>query len=204
MLYLAKLITAVLFTGSFVVAYTEHSKEHSEHNHYSGFEPYGCKVTVNGHPEGVTEGTTVMISWITQDGAFDGKNKDTTLELNLLKGNYVAYQFEGPIKTNMDNEVCDTLWYVNKTLPVGDDYFLQLKSSKVMDCKSSFFSIKAFSGDNSAQSLLHEGVPMVVPAAPGTVQKRSLVEKVASASSRKADSSLANLVAGLLVFGAFL
>ncbi|KAG2174092.1 hypothetical protein INT44_000206 [Umbelopsis vinacea] len=188
MLYLAKLITAVLVTGSFVVAYTEHSKEHGEHNHYPGYEPYGCKVTVNGHP----------------DGAFDGKNKDATLELNLLKGNYVAYQFEGPIKTDMDNEVCDTLWYVNKTLPVGDDYFLQLKSSKEMDCKSSFFSIKAFSGDNSAQSLLHEGVPMVVPAAPGTVQKRSLVEKVASASSRKADSSLANLVAGLLVFGAFL
>jgi hypothetical protein len=149
-----------------------------------------------------------MVSWIIQDGAFDGDDSDNVLELGLMKGDYKTNQFKGPIRTDMDNSVCDTLWHVNSTTPVGDDYFFRLYSKNRFQCFSPMFSIKDFNGDSGPvlNAMSHKGVPMVMPVAKN--QKRSLVEKVvassSSSSSRKADGSVTNLIAGLLVFGAFL
>ncbi|CAO3683302.1 unnamed protein product [Umbelopsis ramanniana] len=205
MLYLAKLITAVLATGSLVAAYSS-SSSHSTDD--TGYEPYGCKVTIHSQPDGLRQESTVLVSWIIDEGAFKGEYSDNAIDLDLMKGNYVTNQVEGPIRTGMDNSVCDTLWHVNSTTPVGNDYFLRLRGENSTQCFTPLFSINDFNGDGGAilQPRSQKGEPMVMPAAPvSNNQKRSLVEKVvASSSSRKADGSVTNLIAGLLVFGAFL
>jgi hypothetical protein len=148
-----------------------------------------------------------MVSWIVDSDAFKNDNSDATVDLYLMKGDYETSKLVGPIKTNMDNDVFEILWYVNKTLPIGDDYILNLRSKNIIQCFSPIFPVKAFNGDSgsSEQILSHKGVPMVVPAAPGRIHKRSsIVENAVSSSPRKADGRLANLIAGLLVFGAFL
>jgi hypothetical protein len=149
-----------------------------------------------------------LVSWIVEQGAFDGEYSDDVIDLDLMKGNYVTNQLEGPIKTGMDNTVFDTLWHVNSTTPAGKDYFLRLQSKDRIQCFTPLFSINEFNGVSGAilKPRSQKGVPMVMPAAPvSNNQKRSIVEKVvASSSSRKADGSVANLIAGLLVFGAFL
>lgn len=149
-----------------------------------------------------------MVSWIVQKGAFKGEYSDNVIDLHLMKGNHVTNQVEGPIKIGMDNRDRDNLWHVNSTTPVGDDYFLRLRSENRFQCFTPLFSISESNGASGAilKPRSEKGVPMVMPAAPVSKnQKRSVVEKVvASSSSRKADGSVTNLIAGLLVFGAFL
>lgn len=151
-----------------------------------------------------------MVSWIVQQGAFDGEYSGNVIDLDLMRGNYGSGQLEGTVKTGMENTAVNTLWQVNGSTPVGNGYFLRLYSNNRIQCFSPMFSIKEFNGDSgtNSNSMSHKGVPMVIPAAPvPNNRKRSILENVvasSSSSSRKADSSVTNLIAGLLVFGAFL
>jgi hypothetical protein len=147
----------------------------------------------------------MQVNWTVEDGSFDSPTEDKTVRVDLMQGQYTDNNNMEIIASDMDPTVCETSWHVSLDIPAGTNYYLKLYSKDLMECFGPKFSIQAplYKRDLD-QTKSQQGVPMVVPVADGIVRDSSIVRNIISSASHKVDSNLANLTAGLLVFGAFL
>jgi len=150
-----------------------------------------------------------LISWSVQSNVFGDTThfptSSTGIDVDLMRGQHEQNIIVDSIKQNLDTASRSTLWYINSSLPIADNYYLRISSNSTMQCYGPKFALQEFHGDNLANRTSNSlvGTPKIEPETKPAVEDRT-VRNVVASSSQTVNSNLANLVAGLLVFGAFL
>jgi hypothetical protein len=132
-----------------------------------------------------------LISWIVEPNTI---TDDADLDVDLMQeanglGNVVE-----KIKSKISSDTRSIAWYIDNTIPVDNGYYIRISSQPSMKCYGSHFAIQKFHGDHVTKMTpksSDQRSPMVIPA--GYPEE-----------NHRMASNLTNLVAGLLVFGAFL
>ncbi|KAG2171731.1 hypothetical protein INT43_008111 [Umbelopsis isabellina] len=198
MLYPVKVMTAALAAESLA---TTNSAPTSNSNFGDSF---GCSITLPSHNEQVSIGSTVLISWVVEPNALtDHANIEVDL-LQLAKGREDVI---GKIKSKISSDTRSIAWYIDNSIPVDDSYYIRISSHPSMKCYGPTFNIGKFHGDDiakMAKKSSNQKSSIVVPAGDPQENLQVANQNTIASSSHRMDNNLTNLVAGLLVFGAFL
>lgn len=129
----------------------------------------------------------------------------SSIDIDLMRDHHGQNNVVDVVKQNLNSTSRSTLWYINSSLPVADDYYLRISSKSAMRCYGPNFAIQEFHGEDLTNRTSNSLVDTPMVEQPGGLWKENRITRnLAASKSQKVDTNLSNLVAGLLVFGAFL
>lgn len=223
MLYPVKVMTAALAAESLA---STNSAPTSNSNFGDSF---GCSITLPSHngkkllrkthqlvivcghltlypsSEQVSIGSTVLISWVVEPNAL---TDHADVEVDLLQVAKGRDDVIRKIKSKISSSDTQSIaWYIDDSIPVDDSYYIRISSHLSMTCYGPSFAIGKFHGDDMtkiAKKSSNQKSKMVVPAGDPQENHQMAKQNAVESSSQRTDNNLTNLVAGLLVFGAFL
>ncbi|KAJ2963861.1 hypothetical protein NQZ79_g1129 [Umbelopsis isabellina] len=198
MLYPVKVMTAALAAESLASTISAPTS-----NSNIG-DSFGCSITLPYHNEQISIGSTVLISWVVEPNAL---TDHSDVEVDLLQEAKGHDNVIGKIKSKISSDTRSIAWYIDDAVPIDNTYYIRISSQSSMKCYGPSFTIRKFHGDDMtkmAKNQSNQKSSMVIPAGDPQENHQITNQNAMASSSHSMDSNLTNLVAGLLVFGAFL